>query len=54
MRKSKIANVRCSDPEHSTDDESDRPSSPSPLALRNLDITIEPGEKVAICGRSGR
>ena len=29
-------------------------SSPLNLALKNLNLTIQAGEKVAICGRSGR
>lgn len=32
-----------------TEDQEDQPD----LALRDLDLTIEPGQKVAICGRSG-
>lgn len=35
-------------------DESDKPDSPNSLALRDLNLVIQPGDKVAICGRSGR
>jgi ABC-type multidrug transport system fused ATPase/permease subunit len=36
------------------DTESSGPGSPNALALRDLNLVIQPGEKVAICGRSGR
>ena len=39
--------------ENSDSDASSSPPSPRNLALRDLNITIHGGEKVAICGRSG-
>jgi ABC-type multidrug transport system fused ATPase/permease subunit len=35
---------------HRTEDEGED----LPLALRNIDVTIKQGEKVAVCGRTGR
>ncbi|KAL4785998.1 putative ABC multidrug transporter [Aspergillus varians] len=35
------------------DTNNDNPDSQSPLALNNITLTIHPGEKVAICGRTG-
>jgi ABC-type multidrug transport system fused ATPase/permease subunit len=51
-----IANLSATygDPQSTTKADSDRPGSPNALALRDLNISIKAGEKVAICGRSGR
>lgn len=49
------AKLSLSDPAEAPTDESEsRPSAAKHLALKDLNITIQAGEKVAICGRSGR
>lgn len=43
-----------SNPSLASDDEKQIPAADHRLALDNLTLTIEAGQKVALCGRTGR
>ena len=52
------SNINCSEAEESRGQSSSSSTGSSQtlqnLAIRDLELLIQPGEKVAICGRSGR
>ena len=60
MRKSRsllnilLANTACSYSPRLHEDYAEKYDETFTLALRNLTLTIEAGEKVAVCGRTGR